>query len=46
MMAELAIIFDVLIVVFVFGILTRAVHEHIGTTEVGTLTLLKEESNP
>ncbi len=32
--------------VFVFGILTRAVHEHIGTTEVGALTLLKEESQP
>ena len=44
MMAELAVVFDVLIVAFVFGILTRAVHEHIGTTEVGTLTLLKEES--
>ncbi len=42
LMAELAIIFDVLVVAFVFGILTRAVHEHIGTTEVGTLTLLKE----
>jgi len=46
MLVELAVIFDVLIVVFVFGILTRAVHEHIGTTEVGTLTLLKEESKP
>ncbi|MGO8745104.1 MAG: hypothetical protein ACLQNE_03860 [Thermoguttaceae bacterium] len=45
LMAELAMVFDVLAVAFVFGILTRAVHEHIGTTEVGTLTLLKEESN-
>jgi hydrogenase-4 component E len=45
-LAELAIVFDVLVVAFVFGILTRAVHEHIGTTEVGTLTLLKEEPNP
>lgn len=44
MMAELAVAFDVLVVAFVFGILTRAVHEHIGTTEVGALTLLKEES--
>lgn len=45
-MAEMAVAFDVLVVVFVFGILTRAVHEHIGTTEVGTLTLLREESEP
>jgi len=33
----------VLILVFVVGVLTRAVHEHIGTTEVGALTTLKEE---
>ncbi len=46
LMAELAIIFDVLVVALVFGILTRAVHEHVGTTEVGTLTLLKEEFEP
>jgi hydrogenase-4 membrane subunit HyfE len=46
MMVELAIIFDVLAIVFIFGVLTRAVHQHIGTTEVGTLTLLREESKP
>lgn len=43
MMAEMVVVFDALVVAFVFGILTRAVHEHIGTTEVGTLTSLKEE---
>lgn len=43
MLAELVVAFDVLVVAFVFGILTRAVHEHIGTTEVGALTSLKEE---
>jgi hydrogenase-4 component E len=34
-MAEIALAFDMLAVVFVFAVLTRAVHEHIGTTEVG-----------
>ena len=43
LIAEVSIAFDVLILVFVVGVLTRAVHEHIGTTEVGTLTALKEE---
>lgn len=46
MLAEITIAFDVLAVAFVFGILTRAVQQHIGTTEVGTLTLLKEETKP
>jgi len=41
--AEVSIAFDVLILVFVVGILTRAVQEHIGTTEVGELTTLVEE---
>ncbi len=45
MLAEVAIILDVLAVVFVFGILTRALKERIGTTGVGLLTLLKEESS-
>jgi len=44
-MAEIAVAFDVLVVAFVFGVLTRAVHEHVGTTEVGKLTSLKEETN-
>lgn len=42
---ELVVAFDVLIAVFVIGVLTRAIHEHIGTTEVGSLTVLKEESS-
>ncbi|HVB39168.1 MAG TPA: hypothetical protein VND92_11540 [Vicinamibacterales bacterium] len=43
LMAEVAIAFDVMILVFVVGILTRLVHERIGTTEVGALTALREE---
>lgn len=43
LIAEVAIAFDVLILVFVVGILTRTVHEHIGTTEVGRLRELREE---
>jgi hydrogenase-4 component E len=46
LIAEVAIAFDVLIMVFVVGVLTHAVHEHIGTTEVGALTTLKEEARP
>jgi hydrogenase-4 component E len=42
---ELVVAFDVLIAVFVIGVLTRAIHEHIGTTEVGSLAVLKEESS-
>ena len=40
---ELVVAFDVLIGVFVVGVLTRAIHEHIGTTEVGSLSVLKED---
>lgn len=43
LIAEVSIAFDVLILVFVVGVLTRAVHEHIGTTEVGALTVLTEQ---
>jgi len=43
-MAEMVFAFDALVVAFVFGVLTRAVQEHIGTTEVGALTSLKEEA--
>jgi hydrogenase-4 component E len=42
LLADVAIAFDVLILVFVVGILTRTVQERIGTTEVGTLTTLRE----
>jgi len=40
--AEVAIAFDVLILVFAVSVLTRAVHDRIGTTEVGALTTLHE----
>ncbi len=40
---ELIVAFDVLIAVFVIGVLTRAIHEHIGTTAVGSLAVLREE---
>lgn len=42
---ELVVAFDVLIAVFVIGVLTTAIHEHIGTTEVGSLAVLREESS-
>jgi hydrogenase-4 component E len=43
LIAEVSIAFDVVILVFIVSVLTRAVHEHIGTTEVGALTALNEE---
>jgi hydrogenase-4 component E len=43
LIAEVSIAFDVLILVFAVSVLTRTVHEHIGTTEVGALTTLREE---
>jgi hydrogenase-4 component E len=43
---ELVVAFDVLIAVFVIGVLTRAMQEHIGTTNVGSLATLKEEPRP
>jgi hydrogenase-4 membrane subunit HyfE len=43
MLVELAIATDSLIVVFILGVLTRAVHQHVGTTAVGTFATLKEE---
>ncbi len=42
LIAELALAFDILMLTFVVGILTRTVNEHIGTTSVGDLTELKE----
>lgn len=41
---ELVIAFDLLVAVFVIGVLTRTIQRRIGTTEVGSLTALKEES--
>lgn len=43
LIAEMAIAFDVLILVLMVSVLTRAVHEEIGTTEVGALITLREE---
>jgi hydrogenase-4 component E len=42
--AELAIAFDVLVLVFIVAVLTRTVHARIGTTEVGALMRLREEA--
>ena len=42
LLIELAIATDGLIIVFIMGVLTRAVQKQIGTTAVGELTSLKE----
>ncbi|HEV8714167.1 MAG TPA: hypothetical protein VGX03_15235 [Candidatus Binatia bacterium] len=42
LLVELAIATDGLIIVFIMGVLTRAVQKHIGTTAVGSLANLKE----
>ncbi|HUN26803.1 MAG TPA: hypothetical protein VMU67_10870 [Steroidobacteraceae bacterium] len=42
MLVELAIATDGLIIVFIMGVLVRAVQKQIGTTAVGALTSLKE----
>ncbi len=44
MLVELAIATDGLIVVFITGVLIRAVHHQIGTTDVGALAQLKEHA--
>ncbi len=46
LIAELALAFDILILTFVMGVLTRTVHEKIGTTAVGRLTQIKETASP
>ena len=43
LIAELALVFDLLILIFVVAILTRRVHKRIGTTTVGMLARLREE---
>jgi hydrogenase-4 component E len=43
LLVELAIATDGLIIVFIMGVLTRAVEKQIGTTAVGSLANLKEE---
>lgn len=44
--SELAIASDILIVAFLVGLLTRAVHRHIGSLRVGELTTLIEKPKP
>jgi hydrogenase-4 component E len=43
LIAELAAAFDVLIIAFVMGLLTRRIHQRVGTTAVGQMASLKEE---
>lgn len=43
LIAELAAAFDVLIIALVMGLLTRKIHEQVGTTTVGEMTSLREE---
>lgn len=43
LIAELAIAFDALMLAFVMGVLTKAIQEHVGTTEAGALALLREK---
>lgn len=45
LIAELAVAFDILVLSFVVGILTRTVHERVGSTTVGELAKLREESH-
>jgi len=46
LLVELAIATDGLIVVFIMGVLTRAVQQHVGTTAVGELSSLNELAAP
>lgn len=46
LVAEVAIAIDVLILVFAVSVLTRTVQQQIGTTQVGALTVLKEDQHP
>ena len=43
LIAELAAAFDVMIIALVMGLLTRKIHEYMGTTAVGEMTSLREE---
>jgi len=43
LIAELAAAFDVMIIALVMGLLTRKIHEYMGTTTVGEMTSLREE---
>jgi hydrogenase-4 component E len=46
LIAELVGAFDVLILAFIVGVFTRAIHRHIGSTDVGRLASLREEPSP
>jgi hydrogenase-4 component E len=46
LIVELAIASDGLILVFVTGVLVRAIHRRIGSTRVGELSALREETAP
>jgi hydrogenase-4 component E len=46
MLVELAIATDGLIIVFIVGVLVRAVKQHVGTTAIGDLASLKETAAP
>lgn len=46
LVAELTVTFDLLIMALVIGLLTRALHERIGTTRAGELAALHEEVEP
>ena len=46
MLVELAIATDGLIIVFIIGVLMRAVEKHVGTTAVGELASLREPVEP
>jgi hydrogenase-4 component E len=43
LIAELGAAFDVLVIALVMGLLVRAIHEHMGTTDVQALAALREE---
>ena len=45
LIAELAASFDMLIIALVMGLLTKKIHERVGTTSVGDLAALKEDSS-
>jgi hydrogenase-4 component E len=44
LIAEIAAAFDALVIVLLVAILTRAIHERVGTTDVGSMATLKEET--
>jgi hydrogenase-4 component E len=46
LIVELAVASDGLIMVFVTGVLVRAIHRRIGTTRAGGLSALREETKP